>query len=99
MPSPQSILITGAGSGIGRELALSYAAPGVHLALSGRDGARLDQIASECRTRNSTVAAEIVDVRAAGAMIEWIQAADEENPIDLAIAGAGITGGLGFGRL
>src|SRR5262249_12873433 len=37
--------------------------------------------------------------RAAGAMAQWIRAADDANPIDLAIAGAGITGGLGLGRL
>ena len=34
-----SIVITGASSGIGEALALDYAAPGVALALSGRDAA------------------------------------------------------------
>ena len=36
-----SILITGASSGLGRALALIYAAPGVNLVLSGRDAGRL----------------------------------------------------------
>ena len=41
MKSFKSIVITGASSGIGEALALDYAAPGIALALSGRDAARL----------------------------------------------------------
>ena len=37
----QSILITGAASGIGKGLALKYAAPGITLALTDRDEAGL----------------------------------------------------------
>ena len=37
MKSFNSIVITGASSGIGEALALDYAAPGIALALSGRD--------------------------------------------------------------
>jgi short-subunit dehydrogenase len=37
----KSIVITGASSGIGEALALEYAAPGVLLAITGRDAERL----------------------------------------------------------
>ena len=43
------IVITGASSGIGEALALDYAAPGVALALTGRDAARLEAVAASCR--------------------------------------------------
>ena len=51
MKSFTSIVITGARGGIGETLALDYAAPGVALALSGRDAARLHAVAEACRTR------------------------------------------------
>jgi NAD(P)-dependent dehydrogenase (short-subunit alcohol dehydrogenase family) len=39
--------VTGASRGIGREIALAYAAEGVHLALFGRDDARCASVAKE----------------------------------------------------
>ncbi|MCA1941356.1 MAG: SDR family NAD(P)-dependent oxidoreductase, partial [Caenispirillum bisanense] len=46
VPEPRAIVITGASSGIGRALAEEYAAPGVFLALTGRDAARLEEAAA-----------------------------------------------------
>ena len=46
---PRSVLITGASSGIGRALALAYAAPGARLALIGRDPERLEAVAALAR--------------------------------------------------
>lgn len=45
------ILITGASSGIGAELARQCAALGARVALAARDGARLETVAAECRAR------------------------------------------------
>ena len=47
----QNILITGASSGIGEALARAYAAPGMSLALTGRDAARLDAVAADLERR------------------------------------------------
>ena len=90
-----SVLVTGATSGIGRALALAFASPGVHLALLGRDAARLEAVATLARDKGASVHAGQVDVRDRAAMAAWIAAADATVPIDLAIANAGITTGLG----
>jgi short-subunit dehydrogenase len=50
---PRSILISGASSGIGEALALAYAGPGVHLALTGRNAARLEAVAGTCRDQGA----------------------------------------------
>ena len=90
-----SILITGASSGIGRGLALAYAAPGIRLALIGRDAARLEAAAAAARAKGAEVTTGTIDVRDRIAMADWIAAADRTRPFDLAIANAGITSGLG----
>ena len=93
MKSPRSILITGASNGIGAALAESYAAPGNHLALSGRDAVRLSAVAERCRVCGATVTETIVDVTDPAAVAAWVEAADRAVPLDLAIANAGVQGG------
>ncbi len=93
MRNPQSILITGATSGIGAALARDYAAPGVRLVLSGRNAERLEAVAADARAAGADVEAEIVDVTDAEATARWVEAADDAVPLDLAIANAGISGG------
>ena len=95
----RSVLITGASSGIGRGLTRAYAAPGIRLALLGRDGVRLEAVAAEARAKGAEVETGIVDVRDRTAIAQWIAAADAARPFDLAIANAGITTGLAPGEL
>lgn len=97
MRGPRAILITGASSGIGEALALSYAAPGVLLALTGRDTARLDAVVSACRAQGATVAAATINAADASGMEAWIAEIDATRPIDLVIANAGISAGTGGG--
>lgn len=98
-PSPRSILITGASSGIGQALAQTYAAAGVRLALTARNGERLEQVAATCRAKGAVVTTGCVDVRDRAALHRWIMTIDDAAPIDLAIANAGVTSGIGMGRL
>ena len=86
-----SIVITGASSGIGEALALDYAAPGVALALTGRDAARLEVVAVACRAKGATVVADTVDVTDRDRFLPWLTAFDEAHPVDLVIANAGIS--------
>lgn len=95
MQNPGSILITGASSGLGEALALHYAAPGVFLALSGRNEERLEQVAQGCREKGALIEIAILDVADRDNMRDWIEDMDETHPLDLVIANAGISGGTG----
>lgn len=93
--NPQSLLITGASSGIGAALAHVYAAVGVRLILTGRDDARLETVAQSCRKAGASVETQTLDVTDRAAMRAWIGQAFATGPIDLVIANAGISGGTG----
>lgn len=98
MNRPRNILITGASSGLGAALAVHYARPGITLHLSGRNENHLTQTARLCEEMGASVFTRIVDVTDLAAMQQWIEAADNETPIDLVIANAGISAGLGGGE-
>jgi short-subunit dehydrogenase len=83
------IVITGASAGLGRALALAYAAPGVVLGLIGRDETRLEESARACSEKGATVETGQIDVRDAAAMQAWLHQFDNAHPIDLLIANAG----------
>ena len=91
--SPRSILITGASNGIGAALATGYAAPGVFLALAGRNADRLEAVARQCRQRGADVAVKTIEVVDRAAMAAWIEGVDDAHPLDLVIANAGISAG------
>ena len=89
---PDHVLITGATSGLGGELARRYAVPGRTLSLAGRDAARLSEVAAACRDSGAEIHATLVDVTDAEAMERWVAERDEALPIDILIANAGIGG-------
>ena len=97
MRDPKSILITGASSGIGEALALSYAAPGVTLALGGRSQERIDSIAERSRAKGADAHTAVVDVTDREACRSWIEQSDQRAALDLVIANAGISAGTGGG--
>ncbi len=95
MRAPQSILITGGSSGIGRTLALAYAAPEVNLALTGRDAERLKSTVEACQSKGATLRSAPIDVVNAAELEAWMKKVDRAAPLDLVIANAGISAGLG----
>jgi short-subunit dehydrogenase len=90
MSRPQSLLITGASSGIGEALARHYAAPGVTLALTGRDGERLAAAAAACRAKGAAVETASIDVTDRDGLRAWLERIDDAAPLDLVVANAGI---------
>jgi short-subunit dehydrogenase len=93
MHASRNIVITGATSGLGRALAVGYAAPGIRLGLVGRNAARLEQVARACADRGAAVVAGRLDVRDADDLSAWLVAFDDAGPVDLVIAAAGISAG------
>jgi short-subunit dehydrogenase len=88
----KTILITGASSGIGAALARAEARPGVTLLLWGRNAARLEEVANECRARGAEAHSEIFDLSDSAGFAPRLAAADAATPIDLAIFNAGLGG-------
>jgi len=91
--SPTRIFITGASTGIGKALALSYAHDGVSLGLLARRKKLLRSVADQCEQRGAKSIIYPLDVQDQKAMAE---AADDFitrfQEIDLVIANAGIGG-------
>lgn len=82
----QTALITGASSGIGRALALQFAAHGYDLVLVARDATALDEVARSVSTRVHVVSADLSEVHAARVVLE--QAA-RHGPVDVVVNNAG----------
>ena len=91
---PRHVLITGASSGIGAALARAYAAPGVRLALFGREEGRAREVAEACRAKGALVAVLLVDVTDAEATAAAVRLVDDAHPLDLVVANAGISGAV-----
>lgn len=88
-----AILITGASNGIGAALAKAYAAPGVTLYLCGRNQARLEDVAGQCRTAGAIVDARLMDITDASLVRSWIEEIDTHEALDIVVANAGVSGG------
>ncbi len=90
MKNPKNILITGASSGIGEELAKQYARPGITLAITGRNKGRLQATKKALQAKGAEVTAKVLDVTDQKAMEKFIREVDKSAPLDLVIANAGV---------
>ncbi|RBP17160.1 short-subunit dehydrogenase [Roseiarcus fermentans] len=88
---PRAIVITGASRGLGRALAVEYAAPGVALALIGRDAAALGAVARLAEAKGARVRIGRIDVRDRDALSAFLVETDEADATDCLIASAGVT--------
>ena len=85
----KNILITGASGGLGRALAVRYAAPGTQMGLLGRDEARLAETAALCSARGASVTTVSMDLSDRNRLTDWVATFDDTHPVDLVIANAG----------
>jgi len=91
--NPSKILITGASSGIGEGLALSYAKDKATLFLIGRSAQRLEGVTKACTQLGARVFPIEADVTDEKAMTKLMKELDQEHDgLDLVIANAGTSG-------
>lgn len=94
----KTILITGASSGLGRELAIQYANKGIILYLTGRNKSRLLDTVNICQDKGANVLSKDIDVKDKESLYDWVVECDKLNNIDLVIANAGISAGTSFNK-
>jgi short-subunit dehydrogenase len=89
--APKTVFITGASSGIGRSLALTFAAKGAHVAVAARRTDDLDKLVREIEEHGGRAKAYVVDVADPGAAAEAVRAADKDlGALEMVIANAGV---------
>jgi NADP-dependent 3-hydroxy acid dehydrogenase YdfG len=89
----QTAIVTGAGSGIGREIAVTFARAGADVAVIGRRRERLEATATEVKAAGRRALVLPVDVRDGDAVLVAIERAGSElGPASVAIANAGANG-------
>jgi NAD(P)-dependent dehydrogenase (short-subunit alcohol dehydrogenase family) len=87
----KTAVITGAGSGIGRALALELAARGARLAISDVDADRIADTAAQCQNAGGEVRHYTLDVADRAAVLEHAeQVAGEFGAVNLVINNAGV---------
>jgi 3-oxoacyl-[acyl-carrier protein] reductase len=85
-------LVTGASRGIGRAIALSFAAEGCDLALTGRDPAALDEVAATIRGKGRKASVTALDLREPGTEKTLVAAVRREfGRLDILVNNAGTT--------
>jgi NAD(P)-dependent dehydrogenase (short-subunit alcohol dehydrogenase family) len=93
----RTVLVTGAGSGIGRETALLAARRGADLAICDLDEPGLAEVEAAARHGGARVVARRVDVASADQMREFAEAVHAEaRAVDLLVNNAGVGLGAGF---
>lgn len=88
----QVALITGGSRGIGREIALTFADEGAHLALCARSAENLEKIGGEIRAKGKKCLSLCVDVQNAAEVEEAVKKTlDTYGRVDILVNNAGVT--------
>ncbi|MGW4307079.1 SDR family NAD(P)-dependent oxidoreductase [Streptomyces californicus] len=90
----RTALVTGAGSGLGRAIALAFAAEGASVVVAGRTPAPLDETVTLIEAAGGTAAAVTVDVTDSGRLRDLVhETVSRFGGLDIAVNNAGILRG------
>src|SRR6266849_1665118 len=85
-------LVTGSSRGIGRGIALAFAAEGCDLLLTGRDAPALEDVAKSIRSKGRKAAVSVLDLRAPSAPKALVETVRRElGHLDILVNNAGTT--------
>lgn len=88
----ETIVITGASSGIGREIALRLSAPGRRIWMIGRDQERLEEVAAQSRSMGATVTTAALDLTDLDSAARFLDGTfPEEVRVDQVFLAAAVT--------
>lgn len=97
---PKTVLITGASSGIGREIALEYARRGAHVMAAARRESELASLVSEIERSGGKASFSVCDVGDGHSAVELVKKAHAElGSLDMVIANAGVGGNAHSSRI
>ncbi len=89
-------LITGAGRGIGRAIALAFAAEGARLALTARTASELDEVAGQIRSAGGTALTLPADLANRAVLQQLVASvAKSLGPVEILVNNAGIGSSAG----
>ncbi|WP_199553064.1 SDR family NAD(P)-dependent oxidoreductase [Streptomyces sp. N35] len=92
----QSVLVTGAGSGIGRAVALAFAAEGADVVVAGRTAGPLDETVALIEAAGGAASAVTADVSKASDVRELVaETVRRHGRLDVAVNNAGVFRGGG----
>ena len=84
-------IITGGGRGIGRAIAIAYAAEGARVVIAARSSAQLDEVATEITAQGGEVLAVPTDMRSRAEVENLVQkTVDHFGGVDILVNNAGI---------
>ncbi|GAA3013391.1 SDR family NAD(P)-dependent oxidoreductase [Streptomyces fulvorobeus] len=90
----RTVLVTGAGSGLGRAIALAFAAEGASVVAAGRTAASLEETAGLIEAAGGTAAAVTTDVTDSGRLHDLVrESVSRFGGLDIAVNNAGILRG------
>lgn len=91
---PGVALVTGAGRGIGRAVAVRLSKEGLRVALTARNVAELEETAAECPGETLVLPADITDSTAVERLFGEVEAAWGQVDVLVANAGAGVSASI-----
>ena len=89
--SDKTIIVTGGGSGLGREMCLEMASAGASVMVTSRSSAEVEEVADECRQAGGTALALQTDVTDAAQVADMVgQTVAVYGGVDVLVNNAGI---------